>query len=98
MLKKSKKKIKGLVVTEAEHRAWHRERGSCGSGKDHDECMKKWGITIKNMKINKIWHAKNKMAKNPNLEQRVKWHKSHAKFCACRPIPEKLLLIINKKI
>ncbi len=44
MLKKSKKKI---VVTEAEHNKWHKEQGSCGNSKEHDICMKKWGITIK---------------------------------------------------
>ena len=44
MLKKSKK---GMVVTEAAHEKWHKEHGDCGSKKEHDACMKKWGITIK---------------------------------------------------
>jgi hypothetical protein len=38
-------------------------------------------------KINKAWHDKNKMPKNATLEQRIVWHKAHAKECACRPIP-----------
>ena len=42
------------------------------------------------MKINKEWHLKNKMPKNPTFEQRVKWHLEHAKNCTCRPIPDKL--------
>lgn len=46
MLKKSKKKTKGMVVTSREHAAWHKENGSCGTGKEHEACMKKWGITI----------------------------------------------------
>jgi len=46
MLKKSKKGLKGLVVTPEEHKKWHKENGSCGSGKDHEACMKKWGITV----------------------------------------------------
>lgn len=50
MLKKSKKPGKGMVVTEAEHEKWHKKNGSCGSGKEHAECMKKWGITIKRKK------------------------------------------------
>jgi len=50
MLKKSKKIKKAMVVTEAEHEKWHKENGSCGSGKEHEECMKKWGITIKKKK------------------------------------------------
>jgi hypothetical protein len=44
MKKKSKK---AMVVTPAEHAAWHKNNGSCGSGKEHAACMKKWGITIK---------------------------------------------------
>ncbi len=36
------------------------------------------------MSINKEWHLKNKMPKNPNLEQRVKWHAEHIKKCDCR--------------
>ena len=43
------------------------------------------------MHINAEWHKKNPMPKNPSFEQRMKWHKEHAKNCTCRPIPEKLL-------
>lgn len=42
------------------------------------------------MKINKEWHEKNKMPKNPTFEQRVKWHLEHQKNCMCRPIAGKL--------
>lgn len=42
------------------------------------------------MKINKEWHEKNKMPKNPTFEQRVKWHLAHQKNCSCRPIAAKL--------
>jgi len=48
MLKKSKSKSKkGMVVMPAEHKKWHKENGGCGNKKEHDACMKKWGITIK---------------------------------------------------
>jgi len=47
MLKKSKKNTKGMVVTPAEHKKWHKENGGCGNKKEHDACMKKWGISIK---------------------------------------------------
>ncbi|MFH0819499.1 MAG: hypothetical protein V1892_00530 [bacterium] len=47
MLKKSKKSKKEMVVTVAEHERWHKEHGGCGSKKEHDECMKECGITIK---------------------------------------------------
>ncbi|MFN0213197.1 MAG: hypothetical protein ACKVT2_03000 [Saprospiraceae bacterium] len=43
------------------------------------------------MKINKEWHEKNKMPKNPSFDQRVKWHLEHLKNCGCRKeIPKKL--------
>lgn len=42
------------------------------------------------MKFNKNWHQKNKMPKNPTLEERIKWHLGHAKHCCCRPMPDKL--------
>lgn len=47
MLKKSKK---GMVVTPGEHAKWHRENGSCGNSREHDVCMKKWGITVEKKK------------------------------------------------
>lgn len=45
MLKKTKPK-KGMVVTSAEHAAWHKKHGGCGNTKEHAACMKKWGIAI----------------------------------------------------
>lgn len=48
------------------------------------------------MKLNKEWHLKNKMPKNPTFEQRVKWHLAHEKNCKCRPIPDKLREEMNK--
>jgi hypothetical protein len=47
MLNKSKKSKKGTVVSEAEHKKWHAENECCGCSKEHDACMKKWGIIIK---------------------------------------------------
>jgi hypothetical protein len=50
------------------------------------------------MKTNREWHLENRMPKNPNFEQRVKWHLEHQKNCNCRPIPQKLLEeVANKK-
>jgi hypothetical protein len=42
------------------------------------------------MKINKAWHDKNKMPKNPTFDQRVQWHLAHKQHCSCRPIAAKL--------
>jgi hypothetical protein len=43
------------------------------------------------MAINKDWHIKNRMPKNASIEERFAWHREHARHCACRPIPEKLM-------
>jgi len=43
------------------------------------------------------WHRKNKMPKNATLEQRIAWHREHAKHCKCRPIPEKLKKEMKKR-
>ncbi|MBI4712792.1 MAG: hypothetical protein HY762_05780 [Planctomycetes bacterium] len=48
------------------------------------------------MKINKIWHLKHRMPKNPSIEERIKWHLAHSRHCACRPTPAKLLAVIAK--
>jgi hypothetical protein len=49
------------------------------------------------MAINKSWHEKNKMPKNANFEERVKWHLEHEKNCSCRPIPDNLKAEMKKK-
>ncbi len=49
------------------------------------------------MTINKAWHQKNKMPKNANITQRIKWHLAHIKNCKCRGIPEKLILEMKNK-
>lgn len=41
-------------------------------------------------KLNAEWHARNKMPRNPSLDQRIAWHVEHAKACSCRPLTEKL--------
>lgn len=49
-------------------------------------------------KINKEWHLKNKMPKNPTVEQRIDWHLNHLKHCQCRTdIPEKLKEEMKKR-
>jgi hypothetical protein len=40
-----KKKIK--YVTKSEHAKWHKENGGCGTGKEHEQCMKEQGIVIR---------------------------------------------------
>jgi len=47
--------------------------------------------------VNKDWHKKNRMPKNPTMDQRIVWHLNHQKKCSCRPIPDKLLEEIKRR-
>jgi hypothetical protein len=49
------------------------------------------------MKINKEWHLKNRMPKRTTVEQRIKWHINHARNCSCRPIPQKIQVLIDER-
>lgn len=48
-------------------------------------------------KTNKLWHEKNRMPKNPTLQQRIEWHLAHAKVCQCRPIPPSILQVVKER-
>jgi hypothetical protein len=37
--------------------------------------------------MNRSWHEKHPMPSRATMAQRIKWHRAHAKHCACRPIP-----------
>lgn len=47
--------------------------------------------------MNKQWHQAHPMPRNPKPEQRIEWHMEHAKKCACRDIPPKLKVEIEKR-
>jgi len=49
------------------------------------------------MKINKEWHLKNLMPKNPALDERINWHIEHSKNCGCREIPPGIKKEIQKR-
>ena len=49
------------------------------------------------MEINFEWHGRNKMPENATTEKKIKWHLAHAKNCACRPIPQKIMNEIRKR-
>jgi len=49
------------------------------------------------MKLNKDWHLKHPMPKNPTFEQRVEWHIEHQKNCSCRPIAGKLAAEMKRR-
>ena len=39
------------------------------------------------MSINAAWHREHPMPKNPTYEQRLEWHREHARECSCRKPP-----------
>jgi hypothetical protein len=49
------------------------------------------------MPINKAWHEKHRMPKNPTFGEKLKWHKEHQKRCSCRPIPAGFLKEMEKR-
>ncbi len=49
------------------------------------------------MAINAEWHAKNRMPRNPTLDQRVKWHLEHVRHCSCRPVDADVLEEMKKR-
>lgn len=47
--------------------------------------------------INKEWHLKNKMPKNPTLDQRIEWHLEHSQHCNCREMPESIKKMLKER-
>lgn len=47
--------------------------------------------------INREWHLKNKMPKNPTLEQRIEWHIKHSQNCKCREMPEDIRILVEER-
>jgi len=48
-------------------------------------------------RLNRDWHARNRMPENANLEQRIDWHLAHAQHCACRPVPERIREVLRSR-
>ena len=44
--------------------------------------------------INADWHRAHRMPENPTLEQRLEWHREHARHCDCRKPPPKLAALL----
>jgi len=48
-------------------------------------------------RLNREWHLAHPMPPRPTDDQRIAWHREHARQCACRPIPEKLLGVMRSR-
>jgi hypothetical protein len=49
--------------------------------------MLRWFYGPAVTKTNRIWHELNPMPKRASVDQRIEWHREHARQCGCRPIP-----------
>ena len=47
--------------------------------------------------MNREWHKKNPMPKNPTLAQRVSWHVVHKAECGCRKMPDSIAKLLEKR-
>lgn len=47
--------------------------------------------------MNSTWDIKHPMPPKATIDQRIKWHITHTKYCACRPIPISLRSKIRAK-
>jgi hypothetical protein len=43
---------------------------------------------MKTSKLNREWHAANRMPKNATDDERVAWHIEHQRHCQCRTMPK----------
>jgi len=48
--------------------------------------------------MNAEWHQHNVMPKKAKIDQQIAWHIQHARHCACRPIPDKLMGEIETRL
>jgi hypothetical protein len=48
-------------------------------------------------KINRDWHEKHRMPKNPTEDQRIAWHLDHARHCGCRKIDGGVAALLKKR-
>ena len=48
-------------------------------------------------KPNAAWHVTHPMPAHATLDQRVRWHLSHAMVCGCRPMPGTVVAEIRRR-
>jgi hypothetical protein len=49
------------------------------------------------MILNAEWHRAHPMPTNPTFEQRVAWHREHARECSCRKPPPDIAALLAKE-
>ena len=46
------------------------------------------------MMVNAGWHKAHRMPKHPTFEQRLEWHRGHARNCDCRKPPPDIAALL----
>jgi hypothetical protein len=49
------------------------------------------------VKINEQWHKAHRLPRNASFEQRLEWHRDHARECGCRKSPENIRLELEQR-
>lgn len=49
------------------------------------------------MKMNIAWHTTHPMPRRATMSQRIRWHREHAEHCACRPVPEAVVVAMQAR-
>jgi hypothetical protein len=52
---------------------------------------------MKESKLNRGWHHEHQIPTNTKMEQWLKWHFEHTKYCGCRSIPIKVAEKMKKR-
>ena len=47
------------------------------------------------MSLNAAWHQAHPMPPKPTYEQRVEWHREHARECGCRKPPADIAAVLE---
>jgi hypothetical protein len=47
--------------------------------------------------MNREWHRNHRLARNASKEERIAWHREHAKTCGCRPPPGSIAADLRKR-
>ena len=47
--------------------------------------------------LNREWHLEHRMPINATAEERIRWHREHAKACGCRPIPKGVIALMAER-
>ncbi len=48
-------------------------------------------------RLNATWHRAHPMPLHPTFDERVRWHRAHARSCSCRTMPKDIKAEIARR-